>query len=92
MPCTILDPSKALRALLGQGREIALCLAFHPARRCSPQNEIVRGVQHVKPPTILRHVLQRDGRLRLVIELQAIGIVLILENSGEFVGVALELD
>jgi hypothetical protein len=40
---------------------------------------------------MVRHVLQRDGPVRLVIELQAIGIVLILENSGKFVRVALDL-
>lgn len=46
----------------------------------------------MKSTTILRHVLQRDGRLKLVMVLLAIRIVFILENSGEFVGVALELD
>lgn len=32
MPCTILGLSRALRALFGRGREIVVCLAFHPAR------------------------------------------------------------
>jgi len=46
----------------------------------------------MKLPPVPRPVFQRDRWLRLVIELQAVGIVLILENRGELVGVALELD
>ena len=45
-----------------------------------------------QPPAILRLVLQRDGWRRLVVKLQAVRIVLIVEDGGEFVGVALELD
>src|SRR6266849_10857960 len=43
-------------------------------------------VQHTQSPPVLRLVLQRQPWLGLIIEFQAIRIVLILEHRGEFVG------
>ena len=80
------------RAPCSQAEEIGLGLAFDPAGGVATQYEKIGGVQHPHSPAVLRLVLQRQPWLGLIIEFQAIRIVLILKHCGEFVGVALELD
>ncbi len=75
-----------------QAEEIVLGLAFDPAGCLATPPEKIGGVPHAQSPPVLCLGLQPQPWLGLIIELQTIRIVLLLEHSGEFVGVALELD
>jgi hypothetical protein len=82
---------EAVRLTGGEFKEPLFCLALDPLRRRPAQDEVIRRVECADGFPCCGPVVKPDRR-RLVVELHHLRVMLHLQDGGQFIAVALELN